>query len=136
MAEVTQSLDRATRSHLQAGVMVDRYCRAVMRLALTFLVLAGGMPVARAGADDCSNPSDQATMNVRADQAYKRSDAALNELYKQIMNRLKGDADTARLLVAAQRAWIAFRNAECTFATSEVRQGSVYPCLSRTIAMG
>lgn len=76
-----------------------------------------------------SNPSDQAITNVCTDQACKKSDATLNELYKQIMNRLKGDADTAKLLVAAQRAWIAFRDAECAFAASAVRQGSVYPML-------
>ena len=47
--------------------------------------------------------------------AYKRADAELNILYRQITARLKDDKATAKLLVAAQRAWVAFRDAECNF---------------------
>jgi uncharacterized protein YecT (DUF1311 family) len=64
-----------------------------------------------------------------AEAAFKRSDKKLNELYRQIEGRLKDDADTKKLLVAAQRAWVGFRDAECTFATSESAGGSVYPTL-------
>jgi len=61
--------------------------------------------------------------------AFKRSDKRLNELYKQIEGRLKDDADTKKLLVAAQRAWVGFRDAECTFSTSGSADGSAYSVL-------
>jgi uncharacterized protein YecT (DUF1311 family) len=39
------------------------------------------------------------------------------------------DAGTKKLLVAAQRAWVGFRDVECTFATSGAAGGSVNPML-------
>ena len=76
---------------------------------------------------DCSNASTQADMNECADKAFKASDAALNATYKQIEQRLKGSADAKKLLITAQRAWLAFRDAECAFATSGSSGGSIYP---------
>lgn len=89
--------------------------------------LTGMVPAARA--DDCANASDQATMNECAGKAFKASDAELNALYKQIEARLKDDQDKARLLVATQKAWIAFRDAECDFSAAGVSGGSAYPMI-------
>jgi uncharacterized protein YecT (DUF1311 family) len=80
-----------------------------------------------AAADNCADAQDQATMNQCADKAYKASDAKLNKLYRQITGRLKDDRDAAKLLVAAQKAWIAFRDAECKFSSSGATGGSIYP---------
>ena len=54
----------------------------------------------------------------RYGNAYKKADAELNVLYRQITARLKDDKATTELLVAAQRAWVAFRDAECAFSAS------------------
>jgi len=43
--------------------------------------------------------------------------------------RLKGDAATSKLLLKAQKAWLAFRDAECTFQTSAAQGGSIQPML-------
>ncbi|MEI2299587.1 lysozyme inhibitor LprI family protein [Ensifer sp. MJa1] len=100
-----------------------------MRLAYlmfaTFAGLAGFMPPAMAA--DCADAIDQATMNECADKALRVSDAELNSLYKQMALRLKDDQDAAKLLVSAQKAWIAFRDAECSFSASGVDGGSAYP---------
>jgi len=96
---------------------------------LLFLVLVVMAPVSVARADDCTNAVDQRTMNECADKAYKKSDAELNALYKQIKQRLKGNVDGTKLLIAAQRAWVTFRDAECKFSTSAVSGGSVYPAI-------
>ncbi len=80
-------------------------------------------------ADDCANASDQATMNICAGDSFKKSDQQLNDLYKQIEARLKDDADTTKLLVTAQRSWVAFRDAECTFSSSGVAEGTAYPMI-------
>jgi uncharacterized protein YecT (DUF1311 family) len=76
---------------------------------------------------NCTNASDQATLNECASKSYEKSDAELNKLYKEIEGRLKDDADTKKLLVSAQKAWLGFRNAECGFAASVNAGGSIYP---------
>ena len=94
----------------------------------TILLLLVGMtlsPVARA--DDCSNASDQATMSECAGKALQKSDAELNATYDQIRQRLKNAPETLKLLVGAQRAWIAFRDAECDFSTSPSAGGTIHP---------
>jgi len=50
-----------------------------------------------------------------ADASYQKADAALNRSYKEILHRLKDDSATTKLLVEAQKAWIAYRDAECAF---------------------
>jgi len=103
---------------------------AAAALALLFLSL----PPARAA--DCSDAPNQAAMNACADKAYEKTDDELNGLYKKIRQRLAADAETTKLFVAAQRAWVPFRDAECAFAASGVSGGSIYPtiyaeCLER-----
>ena len=93
-------------------------------LLLISLVLAQVSPV---NADDCENAETQVMMNECANEALKRSDSQLNAVYKQIEALLKSDGDKTKMLIAAQRAWIAYRDAECKFAASGVAGGSVYP---------
>ncbi|MFJ2323694.1 lysozyme inhibitor LprI family protein [Pseudomonas sp. NPDC087817] len=92
-------------------------------------------PIAHAAAD-CANASDQATMNQCAGQDYKAADNELNAVYKQIKERLKDNAEATKLLVDAQRAWIGFRDAECTFSSSGVTGGSVYPLVYSSCLTG
>lgn len=69
------------------------------------------------------------TPALASDASFKAADTELNSLYKEIENRLKDNQDTAKAFVAAQRTWIAFRDAECKFAASGVQGGSVYPTI-------
>ncbi|HCS45087.1 MAG TPA: urease-associated protein, partial [Pseudomonas sp.] len=58
------------------------------------------------------------------------ADKELNALYQQMTARLKSSSpDSRKLLVSAQRSWIAFRDAECKFSASAVEGGSVYPLI-------
>ncbi|MDI1330584.1 MULTISPECIES: lysozyme inhibitor LprI family protein [Pseudomonas] len=82
-----------------------------------------------AHAADCDNATDQATMNQCAAQQHKAADKELNALYQQITQRLKSNPDSKKLLLGAQRSWIAFRDAECKFASAGVEGGSVYPLI-------
>lgn len=82
-----------------------------------------------ANADDCDNATTQGDMNACAGRQYQTADKQLNAVYQQITQRLKDDADTKKLLVGAQRSWVAFRDAECEFAASGVSGGSVYPLI-------
>ncbi|WP_043613284.1 lysozyme inhibitor LprI family protein [Ensifer sp. ZNC0028] len=101
-----------------------------MRLR-TLLLVAGLLATTGAArADECADASDQATMNACAGKALKASDAELNALYRQIQGRLKDDAEKTKLLVTAQRAWVAYRDAECDFASSGVAGGSAQPMIT------
>ena len=73
------------------------------------------------------NDESQTGMNICAGADFKASDAKLNADYGEIMKRLSDDADARKLLQESQRAWIAFRDAECKFSSSGVEGGSVYP---------
>lgn len=80
-------------------------------LILAAPLLAG---VAQA-ADHCANAQDQATLDECAGKNFDAADKKLNDAYRQIMDRLKDNAPSKKLLVDAQRAWVAFRDAECNF---------------------
>ncbi|MFO1103957.1 MAG: lysozyme inhibitor LprI family protein [Methylocystis sp.] len=63
------------------------------------------------------------SMNECLAKPYRRADDQLNVLYQQLIERLKKGgadwADTQKALVAAQLAWIAFREAECALVGSK-----------------
>lgn len=95
--------------------------RPILLLAIAPLLLA---PLAQAY--DC-NSSTQTDMTLCANALNKAADKELNTLYQQINQRLKDQPQSKKLLVSAQRAWLAFRDAECRFSTSGVEGGSLYP---------
>jgi uncharacterized protein YecT (DUF1311 family) len=96
-----------------------------MRVIATIVLAIFGL-ASPALALDCKDQS-QLGLDQCADASYQKADAALNRVYKEIVHRLKDDAATTKLLVQAQKNWIDFRDAECTFATSASAQGSIYP---------
>ena len=107
-----------------------------MRMISAAVILAGmtfGVP---AMADDCENAQSQTDMTECAAKALQHADAKLNAHYKEIEGRLKDDAPTRKLLVSAQRAWIAYRDAECTFQPSGAEGGSAYPMLVASCKAG
>ena len=58
-------------------------------------------------------------------RTIKAADAKLNQAYKDLVGR--NDAKTNKLLQTAQRAWIAFRDAECAYTTADSEGGSIHP---------
>lgn len=101
-----------------------------MKIVLLTAAVVLAMPTLAFAQDKCyDDAQDQAALNACADAALKKSDKKLNELYKQIEARLKDDADTKKLLVQAQRDWVKFRDAECSFQTAQAAGGSVMPML-------
>ena len=102
---------------------------------LGLLALAAGEP-----ALDCTDPQDQSSMNICAHRDFQAADAAMNaewrkaaaaerEADKQIdlsYDRQPKHYDT---LLAAQRAWLTFRDQHCLLASFEARGGSMQPML-------
>lgn len=85
-------------------------------------------------AEACEKAVSQAAIDECFDRAAKAADARLNQLYAQMLARLKNPDNqaTRKHLVAAQRAWIAYRDAECGFAVSGMGGGSAMSMLYST----
>lgn len=97
-----------------------------MHRVVAFLLL---LPLPALAAEDCSRLATQLEMNTCAGRNLDVADAALNDAYRKIVVRLAQDTEAIGQLRAAQRAWIAFRDAECAFAASSVEGGSIYPMI-------
>jgi uncharacterized protein YecT (DUF1311 family) len=88
------------------------------------LALLATAPIARA--QECDrNDDSQSMMTICAGVDYQAADAKLNAAYKDLVGR--NDEKANKLLQAAQRAWIAFRDAECAYSTADSVGGSIHP---------
>jgi uncharacterized protein YecT (DUF1311 family) len=96
----------------------------MLRIAIAALALFAFGSLARA---DCTDPANQAELTECAGKTADKADADLNAAYTKLAAMLgAGDRD---LLVKAQEAWIAFRDAECAFRADAYRDGSIYSTL-------
>ena len=105
-----------------------------VRVCALGLAMLGGDGAALA--DGRADQSTQMAMSESADRAYRKTDTALNESYREIVARLADDAAVTRRLRTAHRAWIAFRDAECEFATADSGDGSIHPYLQASYRDG
>jgi uncharacterized protein YecT (DUF1311 family) len=103
-------------------------------LLFAFAVLLQSVSWAATGSV-CGARSSQVELNACADAELAKADAALNDAYRLVVNRMVDDPLFVKKLRSAQRAWVGFRDAEleARFACAEenVRQcwGSMYPML-------
>jgi len=67
-------------------------------------------------------------MNFCAAEQAKTADRKLNQVYKQAIAKFKGTPNEKQL-VTAQRAWIQFRDASCTFERDRFKGGSIAPLM-------
>ncbi|MGV1964164.1 lysozyme inhibitor LprI family protein [Agrobacterium sp. 22-222-1] len=104
--------------------------RPIMRALLLSATLVLATSTLAFADQSCGDKTNQTDMNICAADALKKSDAEMNKVYKEIERRLKDDADTTKFLVATQKAWIAFRDAECDFTSSTVKGGTAYPFIN------
>lgn len=101
----------------------------MMRSIAVLLVVLAVLPGRMAHAEDCGADSTQMELTQCAVDRFAASDSELNAVYRQVRQRLGDLPDSNRRLVAAQRAWIAFRDAECGFEASAVAGGSLAPMI-------
>lgn len=74
----------------------------------------------------------QYQMNMDAYKEFQKSDKELNVVYRQLIKKYStddtGDAATRKKIVASERAWIRYRDAEADAEASvDVEGGSMYP---------
>jgi uncharacterized protein YecT (DUF1311 family) len=100
--------------------------RPPARLAI-LLGLAALIPLSAAQADEAcyKKAQSQAELTECSARDLKPVDDRLNKLYKDMEARLKGDDDTKKLLIEAQKKWVAFRDAECALTTIRTAGGSI-----------
>ena len=91
--------------------MLDAGCRATLTRART-AELRGPNP-------DCPGDAEQAQINQCLEGVFTRADAALNRQWQEAVAALANTPGAPRLQ-AAQRAWLAFRDAHCESIVSSV----------------
>jgi uncharacterized protein YecT (DUF1311 family) len=74
---------------------------------------------------ECNNPQTQMAMNQCAQAEYEQADVQLNNAYQALKGSL-GPQKTDQL-VAAEQAWLDFRDAYCDFVQSQFAGGSIQP---------
>ncbi len=70
---------------------------------------------------------NQHEMNQQAFEDFQKADAELNKTYNRLLAKL--DDIGKQKLRAAQRAWVAFRDAQAEFEADDMRDGSAAPLL-------
>jgi len=84
---------------------------------------------------NCNNPQNQVQINECSRLSYQNADKKLNAVYQQLLPKL--DRSRKQKLIAAQQAWIKFRDTTCEFERSEYEGGSIastiyFGCLDNT----
>lgn len=103
-----------------------RLSSAPLLAALTGAAFTFAAPASFArGQDPCDSARTTLEANTCADRQFKALDAELNTAYQALLTQLAGYGDgagTRKLLVAAQRKWVEFRDADCA-AQQRLNQG-------------
>ena len=94
--------------------------------AIVLLALLAVGPAMAQKPEDCAAKETTRDLDACYGRAYQRADAALNQLYRQLMAKLS-DASEKALLKTAEEAWIGYRDKECDFETAGTRDGSIHP---------
>ena len=81
---------------------------------------------AAASALDCADTRTQTDINQCAYENFQKADAVLNQVYAKLRARTT-DPDSLKRLVAAEKAWLAYRDRECDFETEDSIGGSIRP---------
>jgi uncharacterized protein YecT (DUF1311 family) len=101
-------------------------------MLLIALALAG------AATEDCGDKDNQTAMTMCEKAVVDRADAEMNRVWKTVQASMqqvdrddggdrvgKGEPSYAQALLASQRTWLAFRDAQCRIAGYEWRGGSM-----------
>jgi len=96
---------------------------------LLLFVLVSGYAFAQGTkkSDPCSNAQTQAEMNDCAGKEYKAADAALNQVYRQLVSML--DDEEKSQLKEVQTAWLKYRDLNCDFVADQYKGGTIRPTI-------
>lgn len=128
----------ACLQQLVRKVKINNMNRARAFLAASFLLIAT-FGLGQSADNPCwKTAMAQSEMNRCAGLDARQADAELNRVYRELLSKLKSDDNATRKLRAAQRAWLAFRDAhlqELYPATDkQTEYGSMYPMCYAQVA--
>jgi uncharacterized protein YecT (DUF1311 family) len=92
--------------------MLEAGCRATITRART----------AELRGPECPGDAEQAAINACLNRVFTRADAALNRQWEET---LRARAAVVEQLRTAQRAWLAYRDAQCASATPSVASADI-----------
>lgn len=72
---------------------------------------------------DCKNAQTQIDMNECAHLDFKKADAQLNKLYKELMATLEPEQKNS--LKRTQQLWLKYKDAQCEYESDEFKGGSI-----------
>ncbi len=106
-------------------------------LAFAVFALIATPALAQDEVPDCANQIDQNTMTRCAGIDFDKADAELNRIWPGLKKdaqeadaeAFEGNGGYLDALLASQRAWLAYRDAECALQGFEARGGSMEPML-------
>lgn len=103
--------------------MLEAGCRAAITRART----------AELRGPECPGDAEQAAINACLNRVYTRVDAALNRQWEETLRARPNSADQLR---TAQRAWLAYRDAQCrsvapSIANAEIQSSEQTLCRTR-----
>jgi uncharacterized protein YecT (DUF1311 family) len=117
---------------------LSRWC-VVAFAALVLGFLATGYPLLSHAQEDvnCEEPTTQSDMTACAGRDYEAADEELNAQYKATRKVLTerdkditdGSDSAADALLTTQRAWIAYRDAQCETVGLQAQGGTMQPML-------
>lgn len=81
-------------------------------------------------ADECSDAKTQYESNVCSANELHQSERELDDVYRKIRDLLQNNPALDDAFESAEAARVAFRDAECLFATANFSSGTVYPLAS------
>ncbi|MEH1841685.1 MAG: lysozyme inhibitor LprI family protein [Nostoc sp.] len=76
---------------------------------------------------NCNNAQTQIAINECAKLSYQKEDKKLNQVYQQLLSTL--ETSRKQKLIAAQQAWLKFRDTNCEFERSKYEGGSIAPSI-------
>ena len=105
---------------------------AVLCFALTYTHAQNKNLTRKQSKYPCTNAMTQGELNDCFCNQYKKADAELNRIYQELLSANTNNQPFVDKLKTAQRAWIAFRDAQLEAIYLEtgnprVKYGSVYP---------
>lgn len=91
--------------------------------------LLSGLWAGSARADDCDAAANQSAMNACAEDGFNAADAELNAEYRLARKAVADVPKASELLLTAQRAWVALRDAHCAGLAYGNHGGSLEPMI-------
>jgi uncharacterized protein YecT (DUF1311 family) len=101
--------------------------RALLTCIAVWVSVAVSLTAAQPTNDPCAGMTT-AEMRECLNQRYKQADAALNQLYQQLLSQLSKTRQIK--LREAQQAWVLFRDKSAAFMASAAEGGTMQPLLS------